>query len=169
MSFKPGDIILRGDASYPSGALVVSGFGENGELLAYPKGGGREYRIPASDIARFSLVTEVERTPIYRRGIFAIEGVEEKFAGWWDGECWNGWAEPKFELAEAGAVVAAVCPGSGRHDADTDTFITAKSEGEEELWPADTIALPDGGALKVYPVGAGSWIWENVEDEGRAP
>lgn len=96
MQFQKGTIIVRHDATYPKGALVVSGYSETGELLAYPKGGGAEFRIPASDVTKFSAVTEGEQTPIYRRSSFALEGIGETFFGWSNGESWNGWAMPKF-------------------------------------------------------------------------
>jgi hypothetical protein len=160
--FNEGDIITRDDASYPAGALVVNGYGENGELLAYPKGGGPEFRIPAADIARFSIVDQFEQVPIYRKSHFLIDGVEGEFAGWWDGECWNGWAKPRFEFAEAEKVVAALGRGAERYDPVDDAFITAITD-EEETWESETITLPDGGTIKVYPVGAGSWIWDETE------
>ena len=87
MQFLRGTIIVRHDATYPQGALVVSGYGETGELLAYPKGGGAEFRIPASDITKFSAVTEGEQTPIYRRSNFALEGLRRHFP---DGRTANG-------------------------------------------------------------------------------
>jgi hypothetical protein len=163
-SFSTGDIILRDDTSYPAGALVVSGYGEDGELLVYPKGGGPEFRIPLSDISRFSRVDDLERVSIYRKGRFAMDGVDGEFDGWWDGECWNGWARPKFEYADAANVIRAVAPGTGRFDAGADCFIAAIADAEEETWSAETITLPDGGSAKVYGIGAGAWIWEEVEN-----
>ena len=164
MQFLRGTIIVRHDATYPQGALVVSGYSETGELLAYPKGGGAEFRIPASDITKFSAVTEGEQTPIYRRSNFALEGVEETFSGWSNGELWNGWAMPKFAFDEAQRIIAALNLADGRFDAPSDAFITTMSD-DHEVWPAEVIELPDGGSLKAYGVGAGSWIWEECDEE----
>jgi hypothetical protein len=33
-------------------------------------------------------------------------------------------------------------------------------DGEEEVWGAEPITITDGSCIKVYPVGAGAWIWE---------
>ncbi len=168
MSFQKGDIILRDDARYPEGALVVSGYGPGGELLAHPKGGGLELRIPASEISRFAAASEAERTRIYRKSRFSIEEVEATFAGWWDGERWNGWAMPSFEIDEARKVLDALAPKANRFDPDHDSFVTWGADGEE-IWPAESIMLADGGTAKVYPVGAGSWIWEEVQPDAAEP
>ena len=97
---------------------------------------------------------------MFRRASFAIEGIKEEFTGWCDGRHWNGWAMPRFEFPQAEKVVAAFDPKSGRYNAAADAFITMTADGEEETWTGETIALPDGGSVKVYAVGAGSWIWE---------
>jgi hypothetical protein len=161
--FRRGDIIVREDWTYPEGALVVERTDPDGCLLAHPLGGGPQIRIPSDELARFAVATELEKTPLFHRATFAIEGADETFRGWSDGTLWNGWERPKFEYAESVRVVATVGRG-GRYYADDDSFVTCLADGEEEIWPAETITLPDGGTIKVYPVGAGSWIWEELEE-----
>lgn len=167
MSFQKDDIIIRSDATYPEGALIVDGFNDRNQLLAHPLGGGLQLIIPIADFARFHVATEVERAPVFRRGRFSIEGIEATFAGWTDGHYWNGWARPAFEFAEAERVVVAICPHLHRYDLESDRFVTVASDGEEESWPAEFIKLPNGSTVKVYPIGAGAWTWDE-DDSGGA-
>lgn len=163
MQFKKDSIVVRDDSTYPEGALVVDGLAPSGDLLAHPLGGGLQLILPAADLPRFALASELERTPLFHRALFEIEGVDAQFTGWSDGRVWNGWAMPHFEFPEAGKIIAAVAPSTGRYDAALDAFVTVTSDDELETWPAEIIALPDGGTVKVYPVGAGSWIWDEEE------
>ncbi|MEA3208550.1 MAG: hypothetical protein QOE70_1607 [Chthoniobacter sp.] len=165
MSFRKGDVVVRADASYPEGALVVDGFDQRGNLLAHPMGGGPQLIVPPSEISKFGIADDLEKTPVFRHALFAIEGIVGDFEGWSDGRHWNGWAMPHFEFSQAERVVAALDPDKGRYDAAADAFITITTDGEKEMWTGEMIALPDGGTAKVYPVGAGSWIW----DEGGTP
>jgi hypothetical protein len=155
MNFREGQIIIRRDMTYPRGALVVSGVDESGNLRGYPKGGGVE----------FSVVSQDEAVPIYRRAQFEIEGCETRFDGWSGGTAWNGWARPMFDFQTAQKVLAALVPG-WRYDEEADAFITPNDDGDES-WPAEIVELPDGGLAKLYPIGAGSWIWDEIaETEG---
>ena len=36
-------------------------------------------------------------------------------------------------------------------------------DGDEKVWAGEQILASDGSAMKVYPIGAGSWIWDEVE------
>jgi hypothetical protein len=165
MSFREGQIIIRSDMTYPHGALVVSGFDAKGNLLAYPEGGGPEFVVPQSDLSRFTVVSQDESVPIFRRAQFEVEGCDARFDGWSDGTAWNGWAQPLFDFQTAQTVLAALAPG-WRYDEQADTFITPGDDGDES-WPVAIVDLPDGGAAKLYPIGAGSWIWDEAEDGGE--
>ncbi len=168
MSFREGQIIIRNDMTYPHGALVVSGMDDSGNLRAYPEGGGPEVVVPRSELARFTVVGEDEAVPIFRRARFAVETCDTEFDGWSDGTAWNGWARPMFDFQTAQKVLAALAPG-WRYEVKADAFITLGDDGEES-WPATQVELPDGGAAKLYPIGAGSWIWDEVElDGGEQP
>jgi hypothetical protein len=167
MNFSRGEIIVRDDAKYPEDALVFHGLDDQGCLRACPLGGGMEFIIPASDVSRFSRVAMEERIPIFRLSRFSLEGLDGvTFAGWTDGRSWNGWARPWFEFSEA-ARLAGHLAGQLRHDAVRDAFVGFSGNPEEdEVWPAEMIELADGGSVKVYPVGAGSWMWDECETEG---
>lgn len=163
MSFRKDEIIVRKDMKYPESALIVDGYDALKALLAHPLGGGFQIRIPQEKQLHFAQVSTEEMMPIYRRGIFTLEGTEGKFTGWTDARNWNGWAMPRFEFAEAHRLISAFGESLGKYDPTADAFITAMDGGDEEIWPAEIIALPDGGTVKVYPIGAGSWIWEEVD------
>ena len=98
--FKEGDIIVPHDATYPEGALRVTGI-EGGDLLAYPLGGGRQYRFPPQAWLtkyRFRIVSDAE---IASRGwkqlLVSIEGEPPIFKAWSDGTYWNGWEIPHMD------------------------------------------------------------------------
>jgi hypothetical protein len=158
--FPNGATILRIDLEFPAGALIVDGYDADGNLLAHPKGGGLQFQIPPSEHARFDIVADAETTPIFTRGLFSVEGVDEVFEGWTDGHRWNGWAMPFFEREQAEWVMRCLSP-SGHFDTARDCFITTTSPDEPEEWQGVTISLPDGGSALVYPIGAGSWIWDD--------
>jgi hypothetical protein len=165
MHLAAGTIIIRSDATYPNGALVVVGPAADGGLRAYPQGGGPEIVLPHSALPRFSIVSQDEAVPIYRRARFEIEGCDTCFEGWSDGTALNGWARAWFDFQTAQTVLAALAPG-WLYDGQADAFITPGDDGEES-WPVAIVELPDGGAAKLYPIGAGSWIWDEAEDGGE--
>jgi len=159
MKFKPGESIVRDDTLHPAGTLVVVNHDADGNLHAYPLGGGFELTIPASDVTRFSVVTKDEATPIYRRALFSLECFEDvEFDGWTADRRWNGWAMPCFGMEQASKLVE-LFHNQIRYDSSKDAFINSSGE-DEEIWPGKTIDLPDGGQAKVYSIGAGSWTWE---------
>lgn len=164
MQFKRGELIVRDDSRHPEGTLVVEHHDKNGNLRAYPLGGGFELTIPVGDVGRFSVVTMDEATLIFRKTRFSLEcfeGVE--FHGWTADQRWNGWAMPFFEIAQA-TKIAELLQDQLRYDPSQDVFIGLSDE--EEIWAGQIIDLPDGGRSKVYAIGAGSWTWELCEKKG---
>jgi hypothetical protein len=161
MKFQKNDIIIPAERIYPDGALAVDGYEENGTLLAHPVGGGFQYRFKPDAEKKFRLVSlEEQNTAIWKRAEFSLEGEDESFAGWTDGEFWNGWAMPYFEFATAEKVVASLLGANGRYDAQSDSFVTQGQD--EEIWPAQNITLVGGQTIKVYGIGAGSWTWDEI-------
>jgi len=61
-----------------------------------------------------------------------------------------------------GALVRWLGESEGRFDEVRDAFVTRAHGGEEEVWAAETVVISDGSALKVYPIGAGSWVWNEA-------
>ena len=165
MKFKTGELIVRDDTRHPEGTLVVDRHDQDGNMRAYPLGGGLELTIPAGDVARFSVVTKDEATPIYRMARFSLEGLDDnEFEGWTADKRWNGWAIPCFEIQQA-MKLAGLLEDQLRYDPAQDAFIGSSGD-DEEIWAGQLIDLPDGGQAKVYAVGAGSWMWDIVEEGG---
>lgn len=156
---------MRDDTRHPEGTLVVDRFDEHGNLRAHPLGGGFELAIPAGDVARFSEVTKDEATPIYRKARFSLEGLDYiEFESWTADKRWNGWAMPSFEIQQA-TKLAGLLEDQLRYDPAQDAFIGSSGD-EDEVWAGQLIDLSDGGQVKVYAIGAGSWMWDIVEEGG---
>ena len=69
----------------------------------------------------------------------------------------------RFSKGEIICQIVEFLGGEGaRFDGKADAFVTVSQEGEEEVWPAEQITITDGSRIKVYPLGAGSWIWEGA-------
>jgi hypothetical protein len=99
---------------------------------------------------------------------FSIDTLGDKiFDGYTQGEEWNGWACPYFTFEQAQKVAEAFNEGErfegdkvkARYNVEQDAFcFFFESSGESDDFPSLEV---DG--LKLYPVGAGCWIWEEVE------
>ena len=163
--FQANQIIVREDLDYPDGALVVHGYAEDGSLLAFEKGGGVQFVIPPEEIPRFSVVSEMERVPIYRKTRFCLEGLDDQtFEGYTDGTHWNGWELPYFELKTAQSVLDTL--GAVWTLDEEKNLLHARMDlgnGIEDFeWEAKLLSLPDGGWVKGHNLGAGGLIWEEV-------
>ena len=166
MKFSKGDILVPRDAQFPDGAVVVDGYDKTGQLLAHPLGGGLQHIYPTARQQDFRVVDEGERErALYRQAKFSLMDAEDLFAGWTNGESWNGWAMPHFEFNEAKRLIAWLKDGKARFDPEQDAFVTTSSDGEEEIWEGRAIAISDGSSVKAYPLGTGCWCWS--EDGGE--
>jgi hypothetical protein len=161
--FKKGDIIIKPEAAYPTGALVVDGYDERGRFMAHPLGGGPQYVFKPAVEKKFRHVTDEEqKKPLWKRSRFCIEGIEGSFDGWTCGRLWNGWEMPHFEFAIAQQVVAAMKQQDAHYNSSRDAFITRSPDGEEEAWRAEPSQTLGDQTVKAYPVGAGAWCWEEA-------
>ena len=141
--------------------MVVDGYDETGRLLAHTLGGGLQYTIGSHGIVSLRKVSDAEmKHPRWRKSRFALEGVPGTFGGWTDGRLWNGWERPHFEFDEANRLLHRLTDLAFRYDSAQDAFIVSDWSGEEEPWVAEVITPPDGEAIKVYPIGTGSWCWQ---------
>jgi hypothetical protein len=162
MKFSKGEVICREAKSYPEGALVCDGYDEWGRMLAHPLGGGFQLTVPAQDEPIFRLVADAERgSALFQRGRFALADSDVSFEGWSNGRLWNGWETPRFEFTVCTEILRSLSYQGARFEASADAFVKV-SGGEEETWSAEEIAITDGSLIKVYPLGAGSWIWEEA-------
>ena len=166
MPFKKDDIIIKAEAVYPHGAMVVDGYDDQGRLLAHPMGGGLQYAIKVGAGGDFRRVTaDEQQRPLWRTSRFALDGVDGAFKGWTNAQLWNGWGKPHFEPEEARKLIAAINDPKVRYDSAKDVFITTNGEAEDEVWSAQLITVLGPSQVKVFPIGAGSWCWEEASNE----
>lgn len=97
--------------------------------------------------------------------IFTIDSIPNKyFIGFSDGSDWNGFGCPSFEKPIA-TIVLEASAGAGyqwKYDAEADAFIVWNTEDPEGYEPeifGGYDATVDGKTIRVYPVGAYSWVW----------
>lgn len=160
-TFDKGDIVMRSEASFPNGALVVDGYDDAGRILAHPLGGGPQYLISLQGALFLRKVSKDQLdNPSWRQSRFGIEGLEEAFIGWTDGRLWNGWEKPRFQMQEANRLLQSLTDRPYRYDPARDAFISTGGSDEEESWVAEVITLPGGETIKVYPIGTGAWCWQ---------
>ena len=129
---------------------------------------GFQQDLPAASASGFRLVDEAERSrALFWRASFALADSEENFSGWTDGTPWNGWEMSHFERAEAERLIRCLGDERAWFDTERDAFVTLSQDGEDEVWASETVTILDGSAVKVYPVGAGAWTWDEVETRSR--
>jgi hypothetical protein len=164
MKFNKGDILVPKGKQFPDSAIVVDGYDAQGRLLMHPMGGGLQACVDAISASAFCLVDEAEREgTLYRRARFTLAESDEAFDGWTDGRRWNGWEMPRFERSEAERLIKWLKDERARFDEEREAFITISQDGEEEVWPAESVVISDGSKQVVYGIGAGAWIWDEVE------
>ena len=92
--------------------------------------------------------------------------------GWTRGERWNGWACPRFELAEAHQIAAANNAVAGEwrftFDAATATFTLhdATNPDDPEHFAPEPLETAEG-LRTVYAIGAWAWCWDEIEEAAR--
>ena len=95
-----------------------------------------------------------------REAKFSIDSLGNvEFAGYTTGEEWNGWAQPYFDFEQASRIVEAHRTAGERawYDEGQDAFSFEMGD-EVDTFPSKFIE-----GQKLYPVGAGCWIWEELE------
>lgn len=87
---------------------------------------------------------------------------DEIFAGFTLGESWNGWARPYFTFEQAQHLVEAhrLHGGKAWYDETQDAFAFEVNQDEVDTFPAEVVEN-----RKLYPIGAGCWIWEEAAEE----
>ena len=94
---------------------------------------------------------------------FVIDFLEgQTFEGYTQGEEWNGFACPYFTFQQAQTLVEAwrAAGHNARYDSEADCFAFEIVSGEGSDYDSFPAIEVDG--LKVYPVGASCWIWEEM-------
>jgi hypothetical protein len=82
---------------------------------------------------------------------------DQTFDGFTNGDTWNGWARPYFTFDQAERIIEAHAAQGNKaaYDASEDAFSFEFSADEVDSFPAEVVE-----GRKLYPVGAGCWIWE---------
>jgi hypothetical protein len=164
MKFSRGDTLVPKGKQFPDGAVMADGYDEAERLMAHPMGGGFQQYFPEASASGFRPMDEAERSrALFWRTRFALADSEETFSEWTNGTAWNGWEMPRFDKAEAERLIRWLGDKRARFDAARDAFVTMSQDGEEEVWVGETVMISDGSAVKLYPVGTGAWIWDEVE------
>ena len=161
-TLKKSDHIVVEGKRWPD-TLVVSDKTET-HVLAYPNGGGFQFRIPESAINNdFSKVSLDEMVPVWEAGEFYYDDEDgDCFKGFHNKDRWNGWACPAFPLEEAKKIMKAqehIAEDCGRisFDEEADKF-SLTYDGETEDFEGFDIKV-DGKKVHVYGIGAYSWTW----------
>ena len=164
MRFESDDILVRTNDAGTGGWLVVVGYEPNGGLQVHPQGGGPQYIVPQAAQCDYRVVEQSEMgSSLWQKSKFELEGCDQVFEGWTSGRRWNGWAMPYFELAEAKRLTEAIAENGVRYDAERDAFVSFGIDGDEEVWEGTVISTVGASSIKVYGVGAGAWIWEEID------
>jgi hypothetical protein len=102
-----------------------------------------------------------------RKAVFVIDSIPDViFEGYTDDDTWNGWACPYFEKSEAERVLQASQANHyvWSYDSERDAFIVRSEDDPEdyepEVFEAAQRNVEDSGQVRVYGIGAYSWIWE---------
>lgn len=98
-----------------------------------------------------------------RAGRFALDSFgDEVFDGFTQGETWNGWARPYFTFEQGQRIVEAhrAQGNKARYDESGDAFSFELNEDEIDTFPSEQVE-----GQKLYPIGAGCWIWEEAVKE----
>ena len=105
---------------------------------------------------------------MFHRGCFVIEDWFGPFKGWTTGQQWNGCECPYFEFETALRMVDAwnkiTCGEESYqacYDAEHDAFCFC--DGGLEEWDCFRAQMIEsaGQTIKVYPIGAFCWVWDN--------
>lgn len=116
-----------------------------------------------------ALLQEEECMMIYRSAHFAVDGIDEEFAGFTAGDFWNGWACPSFTRQTAEQILIASEPNGyqWQYDLRTNAFeirhVEDPDDYEPQIYKGTTITLDDGSDTEVYSIGAYSWTWIETE------
>lgn len=106
---------------------------------------------------------------IYRPASFAVDGIDEEFAGFTAGDLWNGWACPAFTRQVADQVLVASEANGYRwqYNAALDAFEVQHEDDPEDYEPqvfsGVTVTLDNGRSINAYVIGAYSWTWTEAE------
>lgn len=101
-----------------------------------------------------------------KQNIFVINGFEHPHIGYTNGNDWNGFETPCFEIDEALSIMAEYnidrpeCPMT--YNQTTDTFYVAETEYTSEcVWKGFDCRTTEG-IKHCYDIGAYYWTWDSI-------
>jgi hypothetical protein len=142
---------------------------KDGRAIFFPQGGGFGHSVPAADWHEFFVPAPA---PVFAPGRVTGDWLDDgsgtviAFPAYLNGERWNGWAMPYFTKETALDMLTA-SGNTFRFDDARDAFIISEPEaydGEDYVIEAEQIDV-NGERVKVYAVGAGCWVWDEVTDD----
>lgn len=101
-----------------------------------------------------------------KKNVFIIGDFQYPHIGYTNGDDWNGWATPYFEIDEAFAIMKEynaeghdfpICYNEG-----TDTFTVEEMGGFDGYSWKGINCQTEEGIKHLYGIGAYSWVWENI-------
>lgn len=109
-------------------------------------------------------------TEAFTSARFCMDAIEGEFRGYTNGDSWNGWACPYFVRSVAEQVLIASELNGYRwtYDAARDVFSVRNEEDSADYETEEFAGLDitvGEQAMRVYAIGAYSWIWEIAADE----
>lgn len=111
-----------------------------------------------------------DESPLHK-ATFSIDG-QGHYPGWTTLRTWNGWAMPLFERRVADEIAAELNLVSSlqtaydpKRDAYVSKDVVNDPDGDEQVDAGEIVETPDGESLELYPLGSGSWVWD--EDESK--
>lgn len=149
----------RGLFSDADGRLVEVLKAEGGKVYFAPQGGGFILHVPEE---RFRSDFKAAALPAWHAVEVEAEWLPEgqRFAAFSNGQRWNGWAVPYFEL-ETGMRLCSLVPNLV-YDKERDAFVWHDPDGPEDeqaVFEAASIDV-EGTVHKVYGIGAMYWTWD---------
>jgi len=139
---------------------------EGSETVQISPQGGGFIRTMSRKVfeAGFKLAPKPVFQPIKVQGEWMDEG--QSINAWSTGRRWNGWEMPYFEFD---AAMSLLKDNTNLHfDAVRDAFIATDEtmpEGEREEVFAAVVIDAGGQDIKTYPIGAGCWCWDRMDED----
>lgn len=103
-----------------------------------------------------------------KKAVFTIGQYPKAYIGYTNGDDWNGWATPHFELDEAKRVAEGFNECAEylmEYDSIYDQFYILDTETKElETWKGIDYATAEG-IKHLYGIGAYCWIWDEAIEQ----
>jgi hypothetical protein len=165
-------LYVRHDGQVPQDMIEVAARTVE-QVTFFPVGGGFERMMAAERFDRLHrpVASDELSHPPVRESTFDIEEMFGNLPGYGEGHRWNGWACPLFPLESCQRIIERV--DGARFDPELDAFVIPRENAEPGEEPVDTyrsrIILISGRAVKVWPIGSGSWTWDKSTEEVVEP